>query len=298
MRIRIAAVLAFTGALTIGSAMPANAYTTDGLQFYVDSLKADSYDASDPSHWNDISSAQISGDFANVVPDSTTGAMKFVGNGCSGSYVDFGSTNLDYSNGVTIEFVADLGAADAYERIIDFGDGMETNNLIVSRYDTSDNLMFEVWHSGSHYSRFLTWNDPLATSGPLHFAVTIDADRNAHWYVNGEAVLTNINGSITTDGQVYEGLPPVEARAHSYVGRSHWCDPGLDGQIEYIRIYGRGLTAAEVLDNYTYDDSTLDERTRAASSGLASTGFDPAGVFIVGLGIVGVGAITRRRRTH
>ncbi|MFM6968341.1 MAG: hypothetical protein ACKOWN_05390, partial [Microbacteriaceae bacterium] len=85
-----------------------------------------------------------------------------------------------------------------------------------------------------------------------------------------------------------------------YIGRSHWCDPGLDGSITYLRVYERALSADEVFDNYTYDDSTQAERDAAAQSGsaLASTGFDsviPAMFGFAGL-IAGIALRRIRRR--
>jgi hypothetical protein len=85
--------------------------------------------------------------------DFLTGAWKFPGGtNATGPFIDLPdiSTN-SFSGGITVDFEADFGGPDTWERIFDFGKGSgtslgkEEDNFFISREGDTNNLVVEVW---------------------------------------------------------------------------------------------------------------------------------------------------------
>jgi len=87
-----------------------------------------------------------------------------------------------------------------------------------------------------------------------HIAVSIDITRSAtdrvQIYKNTEAITVSWNGTHTNKNAFYDG-----SDMRLYIGSFNYADPPapntiLDGKIACVRIYNRGLTAAEIQQNY------------------------------------------------
>ena len=63
-----------------------------------------------------------------------------------GGFIDVADipSSLTFSDGITVDFIADFGSADSWERIFDFGNGPDSRNIFVGREGTTPNLAFEV----------------------------------------------------------------------------------------------------------------------------------------------------------
>lgn len=282
---------------------PASAYTDDGMVLYIDARNTDSFDPGVPSIVRDISPTGLTGSiFGGVTFDASNGEWDFTGGGPASSHIDMGTINSDFTSGLTIEFVADFGASNAWERIIDWGNTLETNNIIVSRFSDSGQLMFEVWRGGSGQGRLVTYGQEIVENQSSHWAVTLESDGTAHIYKDGAEVATSLNGSDYVSGAPYGAFPESGPRTFGYIGRSLWNDPEFGGSLTLLRVYDRALSPDEVLDNFLYDDSTAEQRDDAGQSGstesLATTGVETITPWLVGMSLLAAGSVIRRRRFH
>jgi len=149
----------------------------------------------------------------------------------------------DFSSGLTMEAWVYLSSlSNSYARIIDFGNGAGTDNVILCQKGTSTTLRLHVYYnSTSAFS--CDASDVLATGSWMHLAATVDASGNVKMYKNGSSV------SFTTTGTV--SLPGSTKRNNCYLGRSNWTNDGyLQGKLANVRIWRRALSAEEIADRY------------------------------------------------
>ena len=297
-RVIISAVAA--AAISFVSVAPATAYTEDGLALYIDARNTDSYDPTDPTVVNDISPSGYVGQLVGAVTlDGDNGKWDFTGGGPGSSDINMGVVDFDFTNGMTIEWVSDFGSMDQWERIIDFGDGPHSNNILIAREDNYDNLLLEVFNGGSSMGQVITANYDIVGGETAHWAVTLEADGTLHMFKDGVELAINVGGQIFADGAPYGGVPPTTVRNYGYIGRSLWNDPEFEGSMTFLRVYERALSPEEVAANFACDDAT-DATCAAAQSngngnGLASTGFDATFPVFASLAALALGVAVRRR---
>ncbi len=153
---------------------------------------------------------------------------------------------------LTIESLVKFNSYTTWSRIIDLGNGPGNNNIMIGFTHTTGTLFFQVIDaSGATYVHITTSVQPPLNQWN-HIAASIDSNRNATLYLNGEVI-----GSA-----VASALPPVATRSNNYVGRSNWSgDAYLNGSIDELRIYNTARTA-DTIRNDRYNavnpsDSTL-----------------------------------------
>jgi len=153
---------------------------------------------------------------------------------------------------LTIESLVKFNSYTTWSRIIDLGNGPGNNNIMIGFTHTTGTLFFQVIDaSGATYVHITTSVQPPLNQWN-HIAASIDSNRNATLYLNGEVI-----GS-----DVASALPPVATRSNNYVGRSNWSgDAYLNGSIDELRIYNTARTA-DTIRNDRYNavnpsDSTL-----------------------------------------
>lgn len=290
-------------------ATPAHAYVTDGLYLYMDARVADSYDASTPGEWNDISPNGRNGTInGSVSYDNSTDALFFDGTSSGTNYVSLSGAFNDWGNGFTIEFIGEFGAnLNNWERIFDFGNGPASDNVWVGRLYGTQNLAIEIWDGGSNLGRCHTTGDQLNTRELHHWVITMDDTPTCRIYMDGTEVSTQLQdgsgaevSSPTLSGTTYPGLPNDVTRSNNFVGASNWEDPDFEGSIQMIRIYNRAISASDVSEN---DSMAADSGSGSGGdtgggshpSKLAATGFDPALPATVALIALGLGFAIRRR---
>lgn len=290
---------------------PANAYVTDGLYLYMDARNAESYSVSNLTEWNDISVNSRNGTInGSVTLDGATDALFFDGTASGSNYVDLDGAFDSWGTGFTIEFIGEFGArVDNWERIIDFGNGPESDNVWVGRFTNSQNLTIEIWDGNSNLGRCHTTGNQLASRVLHHWIITMDSTPTCRIYMDGvevETVLANpFEVDVTTpstNGTAYPGLPNNVVRTNNYVGASNWTDPDFEGSIQMIRIYTRALTADDV---NTADETTPTESGGGGDGGgidesgtgsLADTGFDAVTTAALATAFVAGGLLLIRRR--
>ncbi|MFM6968340.1 MAG: LamG-like jellyroll fold domain-containing protein [Microbacteriaceae bacterium] len=294
----IAHTVATVAMISAFSVAPAHAYVSSGLVFDIDARDASSFDPQNPTVWLDISGSNDIGVVYGVSYDEIGNTMDFSGTtGCGTEHIAFGERSFDFSQGMSIDFSADFRTTDNFERIIDFGNGQLSDNILVSRYGSEDNVALAIYLGGSSWGAFTTTGNPLSSPGTHHLTVTVDDTHVAHWYVDGIEVPTQFNGASSTDGQDIIALPQTVSRQFNEIGMSQWCDRDFDGTLDYVRIYERGLTADEVAANFAND--SISDAILEDSDNLASTGFDALVPTLLSFaGLVSGVALRRSRKAH
>lgn len=141
------------------------------------------------------------------------------------------------SNAFTIEAWVNPGADNSWSRLMDFGDGPGTNNIIcaLSAGATGQpNLSFYV-----PANQNLTAPSPLPLNVWTHVAFTYDGT-NGSIYVNG--VLAARSPMLP---------PPPATRTNDYIGRSNWSGDGYtEAVIDDFRIWKVAQTQAEIQSQF------------------------------------------------
>jgi hypothetical protein len=174
-------------------------------------------------------------DLTNMSFDSNA-QMTFDG---TDDYVNCGTLSLNFSQGITVEAVANFTSVLAWQRIIDFGNGAGSNNILLARYGWSDDLWFEIYNGGS--STVINTTGGILNSQLCHYMVTVNGT-TAYVYRNG--VLIN-SGTFAT-------VPTTVSRTNCYIGKSNWADYYYQGIIPVVKMYNRALSAGEVRQNYLH----------------------------------------------
>jgi len=205
----------------------------NSLLLYVDPNVAGSY--SSGTTVNDLSANLNNGTLSNVAYVNTgTTPKKFTFNGSTASNISFAAAKFNTAyTGKTVMVAAKMDASfgtNLYRAL--FGNtGTRNFNFYVYNNGTGYQLHFSTQGSGT-----LSNVIPLVTGQWYVFAVTQDAS-TVSYYLNGVLVGTN-------PGQT---LSQYQAGGIEYIGNA---DNFWYGDIGTTLIYKRGLTAAEIMQNY------------------------------------------------
>ncbi|MEY4312865.1 MAG: Internalin-A precursor [Actinomycetota bacterium] len=290
---------------TFALSAPAQAYVTDGLYLSMDARLSDSYSVSNPGEWNDVSPNGRNGTiYGSVSLDAPTESLFFDGTDTGTNYVELDGAFDKFDSGMTIEFIGEFGdRVDNWERIFDFGNGPESDNIWVGRFTGTQELAFEVWVNTVNQGRCHTTTGGLAGRELAHWVITLDDSLVCRIYKDGVAQSTQLQdgdgndlGSSTLDGTAYPAFPREITRTNNYVGRSNWTDPDFEGSIQMIRIYNRALTPDEVADNEANPTEPEASTGHSHPSKLAATGFEPVIPATVALVVLSLGFALRRRQ--
>ncbi len=168
-----------------------------------------------------------------LVPDEAYGScLTFDG---KDDFVKLPAMNIDFSNGITIEACVYFSSFKRWSRIIELGNGPNSNNIVLSNQDTTNNLMLSVYQGSA--SSALSAPGVLVTGKWLHIAATIDKNSNAS---------LRIDGQVVASGHLQ---PPASInRQSNYVGKSNWsADELFQGRMANLQLYNRALSEDELL---------------------------------------------------
>jgi hypothetical protein len=214
------------GTLDGGVYQDTRRYITNGLKLYLDSANPSSYPGSGTT-WYDLSGE---GYQATI----QTG-MTYVGAG-------FG---YDYGAGLTVNVWAKFttpvdGESQAWERLVDFGNGAGINNIILARRDLYNNVLMDIEAVNSDYM------DPSEpTINWDQWAMYTMLADGTYWkmYKNGVFQCFEINSL----------LPYIVTRNLNYIGKSNWeADANYLGAMSVIQLYNRALTEPELAQTFDY----------------------------------------------
>jgi M6 family metalloprotease-like protein len=139
------------------------------------------------------------------------------------------------NNGLTIALWAYPTAIQNWARFVDFGNGPYSDNIILSRFQTSNNLVLEIYNGDT-------------SGGTVHAQGAIELNK---WQYFTATVTDTGAVSLYKDGQlVSEGSTSVPAqvfRKNLYLGRSNWsADSFYKGAMDDVRVFNYPLTGDEI----------------------------------------------------
>jgi hypothetical protein len=185
------------------------------------------------------------------------------------SYVDLPSGIIDGFEALTVEAWATLGVNPGWVRLFDFGDTNPENNL-------GRNYLFFSPRSGPNDTRLVIsdadpgFNNEQMANVPgnlderenAHIVAVVDPP-NAQMRIYLDGVLAGTREDLTI---------PLSAIVNnfSYIGRSLYPDPYLDGFIHEFRIYDHALTIGEVAANHAEGPDSVGTVSAGAVVSLAA----------------------------
>lgn len=189
-------------------------------------------------------------------PLPAANALTFNG---SGEHVTLPEMTADFSQGLTVEAWVWYDRFNNYSRILDFGNGQGSDNIILCCYSNTNNFQLTIFNGGSPKDYRAS---VLETGKWLHLAATMDPAGNVRLYKNGQMIAT------ATGGQ----LPNSMTRTKNYFGRSNWSsDQYFDGKMAEVRLWNRARTQDEI-------QAAMSERLTGTEPGLVGDWIFEAGV--------------------
>lgn len=289
---------AATGLATVLPATPAAATDSPVPMLWLDATNPASYPGSGTT-WTDLSPNHRDGTVSGsgITYDATNHAMQFPGGTNGTAWVDLAGEFADFSNGITIEFEGEFGAARSnWERIFDFAAGLGATDdaFWVGQMWDSNELALETWHGGDNQGRCHTATGGEALGAPnsrtyAKWMITVGGDTpKCRIYKDGVELPTQVkNPDYSADtaeeanGSDYP-LPTNVTRESNFLGRSNWVgDDDFEGSIRYIRLYSTVLTPDQAQQNasatVTFDANggtgTMGEQTRTSEGALTLNAF-------------------------
>ena len=202
---------------------------TTGLQLLLD----DSSYPGTGTTWNDMSGNGKNATLVNSPTFVSTDGGYFSLNGTS-QYFTVPSGFSDFTSGITVLAFADMGTANSFERIIDFGQGSQDDNFVLARRSTTDTLTFVIVNGTS-----------TVLSADLNNGIS-----NNEWGFYGFKAdgatykIFNATMSVTASSTV---LPTNVTRNLNYIGESNWvADSFFERYIGVVAIYNRALSDSEI----------------------------------------------------
>lgn len=206
-----------------------------GLQLLLDDS---SYPGSGTA-WLDMSGNGKNATLVNSPAFVSTDGGYFSLNGTN-QYFTVPSGFADFTSGITVLAFADMGSATNFERIIDFGNGAPSNNILLARSSTTNTLIFHMYNGASNV---LT-------------AELANGIANNEWGFYGfkadGATYRIFNATMSATGS-NTSLPSNITRSQNYIGESNWgADSFFEKSIGVVAIYSRALSDSEIDTFYSY----------------------------------------------
>lgn len=266
MRARISATIAviFFALLSPFQIPAANAVVADGVGVVTSNLLM-YFDLANPSGMsnttitsgsttlNDLSGNGYNGTINQVSsqPTFNTGQGKYLNFTTSGGYVDLPDIASPSAwTGLTVSFYANWGSVDNFERIIDFGNGAGSSNILIGRDFNSNAIFLEVYEAGT--------TGGYCRSGPGNVNTNVSSGNGYisnntwnHWTVTlGAGTCTWYKDGSQTNQVAYTRMPQAVTLLNNYIGKSNWADPAFEGGIADLAIYKAALNPTQVTQNY------------------------------------------------
>ena len=166
-------------------------------------------------------------------PTRFSSALSF--NGTS-DFAQLPSNGLaNFTNGFSAGVWAYTSSVADGSQYFSFGNGPNSDNIVLRRDGTSNNLRFAVLRGSS--SQGITAPNVIQLNTWQYFSVTVTSTGVATIYVNGVAVATETNPGF---------VPNVVDRSTNYLGRSPWGNALFQGKMNSLSVWNRTLTPAEV----------------------------------------------------
>ncbi|MGH2271482.1 LamG-like jellyroll fold domain-containing protein, partial [Anaerohalosphaeraceae bacterium U12dextr] len=137
--------------------------------------------------------------------------------------------------GFTVCLWAYPTAVKTWARFIDFGNGSASDNILLARYSTTNDLVLEAYN-GSSSGGIVRAANAIELNQWQHFAATLDSAGNAKLYKNGILIQSGTTG-------IFKKI----ARINSYIGKSNWsADQLYQGVMDEVQIFNSVLTQQQI----------------------------------------------------
>jgi hypothetical protein len=165
------------------------------------------------------------------------GALQLAG-GSGGGYASLPAGIVRGLGDFTVAAWVKPDAANSWARIFDFGNGPTSYMFLTARAGVAGNPLRFAISAGGIAGEQVVNGPPLAIGVWTHVAVTLTGNA-ATLYLNGRAYASN--AGVTTHPA------DLGVTTNNFVGKSQFADPLFQGSIDDFRVYGKALTAADVL---------------------------------------------------
>ncbi len=145
----------------------------------------------------------------------------------------------DFTAGFTLEAWVYCDEASSWARIIELGNGPSSDNIVLYRNNTSNQIVLSVFRGAVAES--IIGTNALAPGGWLHLAATLGPAGS-----DGKGTVTLYqNGAVLISGRM--SLPKDVVRSQCYIGKSTWAGDSLfKGRMTEVRIWTRARSQAEL----------------------------------------------------
>lgn len=162
-----------------------------------------------------------------------------------GTYVQMPALSADLSRGFTIEAWVYFEDNSSWARIVDIGNGAESDNVFLGRAGTSDDLALHVYRGGVraevHAQGVLKARRFLHIAASLTDIASDGSTGLATLYVDG----------VEQESQRIHTPRAAITRSRAFIGKSNWsADELFRGRMSEVRLFDRGRSAAEILASY------------------------------------------------
>ena len=206
---------------------------TDGLVLCLDAANSKSYPGSGTT-WTDISGKGYDGTLTNGPTFSSDNMGSIVFDGSNDDVTGVHNSDLNLRNDLTVEcWFRRTGARSDWVRV--FGKGDSSNRTYGLWYHVNSNYFLYQRYGGSNMNNLLSKSVVLNT---WYHMVGTSSGSNHTLYLNGVNV-----GTATNSSTFHSSTDPYKVGSHD--GSYHHI-----GDVSNCRIYNRGLSEAEVKQNY------------------------------------------------
>jgi hypothetical protein len=159
----------------------------------------------------------------------------------------------------TISGWVNINSLGSWARMMDFGNGSASDNVLVALSVGNDNQLGSSVYLGGSGSDIES-SQVIDFNKWVQVLVTLKGTTRVVYY-NGVAI----------DSTTTSNIPANVLRNNCFIGLSNWSDGGVYGSMDDIRIYGRALNNAEVSMLYNYEAAAEAQTTYSWSNGSTNT---------------------------
>uniref|UniRef100_UPI0021472115 type I secretion C-terminal target domain-containing protein n=1 Tax=Endozoicomonas sp. ONNA2 TaxID=2828741 RepID=UPI0021472115 len=146
---------------------------------------------------------------------------------------------MTLSGDITIASTFTYNSHTNWARIIDFGNGPGTDNILIAS-PAEGRIEAQIFH-GNTIVGSVAFDNFYTLGETFHMALTVDADGHMHLYKNGVEVADNPNGQGPSGVSLTSNL----------VGQSNWSqDAATDGTVTDLVVLDRSLDPDSISDLY------------------------------------------------
>ncbi|MDD2369892.1 MAG: right-handed parallel beta-helix repeat-containing protein, partial [Sulfuricurvum sp.] len=214
----------------------------------------------DECAWNGTNGEVIdsSNSYYNATPKSDNGTIipqvsaQIINNGAlftrtNKQYIQLPTLSQNqpnFNDGFTVTTWAKFSSAGSWERIFDFGNGTNLNNIFLGRQGTTNNLVLGIHDPGA--DNYLVASNAISDTNWHFWGATCNGSGGCKLYKDGVMIAQSTTMKI----------PANVARTKNYIGKSNWsADAYLEGGVDEFKVFDATLSDSEILNIYTNENS-------------------------------------------